>query len=80
MAATRLGRGVQIARNKKADSSRSRPSQLCGVKLWSAREQGGRSARPPLFKYRKPHNGQIRNQRSDLIWLAMSQWTEQGKR
>jgi len=38
MAATRLGRGVQIARNKKADSSRSRPSQLCGVKLWSARE------------------------------------------
>ena len=54
--AARLRRGEEIARKKKAESSRDSPSQQGGEKLWSAREQGGRSAPPPLFKYRRPHN------------------------
>ena len=65
---------------KLAKSSGNSPSQQGGGKLWSAREQGDRSAPPPLFKYRRPHNGQIRNQRPDQIGPAISRWMKQGKR
>ena len=36
--AARLKTGMEIARNRKAESSGSRPSQQGGGKLWSARE------------------------------------------
>ena len=65
--AARLGRGVEIARSKEAESSGSEASQQCGGRLWSAREQSGRSEQPPLFKYWSPCNGKIQNQRPDLI-------------
>ena len=55
--AARLKRGVEIARNRKAESYRSRPSQQGGRKLWSAREQGGRFVPPPLFKIGGPTTG-----------------------
>ena len=38
-------------------------SQRGGGRLWSAREQGGRSEPLPSFKYPRARNGQIRNQR-----------------
>ena len=47
----RLRRGEEIARKKKAESSRDSPSRQGDGKLWNAREQGGHSAPPPLFKY-----------------------------
>jgi hypothetical protein len=67
----RLRRGEEIARKKKAESSGDSPSQQGGGKLWSAWEQGDHSAPPPLFKYRRPHNRRIRNQRPDWIGPAI---------
>ena len=55
--AARLGRVEEIARKKKAESSRDSPSRQGDGKLWNAREQGGHSAPPPLFKYWRPTTG-----------------------
>jgi hypothetical protein len=77
--AVRLSRVEEIARKMKAESSRNSPSRQGGGKLWGAREQGGRSAPPPLFKYRSLHNGQIRNQRPDWIGPGILQRTERDK-
>ena len=66
-AAARLRRGVEIARNEEAESSENSPSRHGGGEFWSTREHGGCSAPPPLFKYRRLHNGQIQNQRPDWI-------------
>ena len=79
MMAAKLGRGVEIARHEEAESSGNLPSRQGGGKLWSAQEQGGRSAPPPLFKYRRLHNGQIRNQRPDRIGPGILRRTERDK-
>ena len=74
-AVEKLRRGVEIARNEVAESSGNSPSRQGGGGFWSAREQGAGSAPPLLFKYRRLHNGQIRNQRLDrigagILWRA----------
>ena len=66
--AVRLGRGAEDARSREAKSSRRETSQEGGGRLWSAREQGGHSEPSPTFKYLRPYNRQIQNQRPDPIW------------
>ena len=78
--AVKLRTGVEIEWRKEAESSGNSPSRQGGGGFWSAREQGAGSAPPLLFKYRRLHNGQIRNQRPDRIGPGILRWTEWDKR
>ena len=55
--AAKLRRGEEMARKMKAESSENSPSRHGGGEFWSAREQGGCSVLPPLFKCRRLLNG-----------------------
>ena len=65
---------AEDASRRGAERSRSRVSQQGGGRLWSAREQGGHPEPPPSFKYPRPLNGQIRNQRPVLNRSGIVRW------
>ena len=71
-AAEELRQGEEIARKKKAESSRDLPSRFMRQKALECSGTGWLlRAAYPAFKYQGPYNGQIRNQRPDLLGLEI---------